>query len=209
VRAELSLLVVFTLACRPAAEPDAAVLVTVPPSPTEPGDDRPKPEPEPKPDRPLSSSFDEYTSAQVSSPCELVCADVYSCSLIDRDERAAATIELACLDACVRAPAIFIACERPSSIENDGCGGYMTCVRSAWPRHDRPTTVVESALDGCDLACKALARCYNAPEDAAAECTRQCRQSLDRDLQQVAAACSKLDGCVAIEHCINSLPGAQ
>ena len=147
-----------------------------------------------------------------ASACEYVCADVHACVLEEgREPSAAASIELGCLDACVGAPEAFATCERPGSIGADTCGGYLECVRETWPSGDRsPTDVVvdHPAGNGCDLACAAFARCYDASIDAAEECGRQCRAALTEDLQRVAGECARLDGCEAIESCVQALPGA-
>jgi hypothetical protein len=209
VKLRRAVLGLVLLGCRPAAEPDSAVSVTVPPGPSELGDDRPKPDPEPKLDLPGRSSSDGWTSTLASSPCELVCADVFSCSLIDHDPRAAATIELGCLDACVRAPKAFTSCERPRSIAADTCAAYLGCVRGAWPSEERPRTIIDAERDGCDIACKALARCRGFPEYLAEECASQCRQSLTPELQQFAVTCGDYESCPAVERCVNSLPGAR
>ena len=74
----------------------------------------------------------EQTAAIEGSPCELACADVHACVLEDgRSPSAAASIELGCLDGCVRAPDAFATCERPGSIGADTCAGYLECVRAA------------------------------------------------------------------------------
>ncbi|HVI04030.1 MAG TPA: hypothetical protein VM869_35305 [Enhygromyxa sp.] len=160
-----------------------------------------KPEPEPEP-----------TSTLEASACEYVCADVHACVLEEgREPSAAASIELGCLDACVGAPEAFATCERPGSIGADTCGGYLECVRETWPSGARtPVDVVvdQPAGNGCDLACAAFARCYDASIDEAEECGRQCRAALTEDLQRVAGECARLDGCEAIESCVQALPGA-
>lgn len=146
------------------------------------------------------------------TPCEHACADVYACVLDQgREPSAAASIELGCLDACVRAPKAFSTCERPGSIAAETCGGYLECVRERWPSgaERTPTEVVDQpAGNGCDLACAAFARCYDASIDEAEECGRQCREALSEDLQRVAGECARLDGCEAIERCVQALPGA-
>ncbi|MFO7562237.1 MAG: hypothetical protein R6X02_06310, partial [Enhygromyxa sp.] len=203
-------LALLGLGCRPAAEPEHAGAPTVPPSPSQAADEQlelrgaPKPEPEPKP----KGSAGGWTSALESSACELVCADVYSCLLLDGEERAAASIELGCLDACVRAPGAFAACERPGSIAADECAALLGCARAAWPSEERPTTIVEAGRDGCGIACRALARCRGFPEDKAELCAAQCREVLDAGQQRMAAECGDFETCPAIESCVNALPGA-
>ncbi|MFO7567009.1 MAG: hypothetical protein R6X02_30470, partial [Enhygromyxa sp.] len=87
----LTSLALLGLGCRPAAEPELVGAPTVPPSPSEAADEglehqetpEPKSEPEPEP----KGSAGGWTSALESSACELVCADVYSCLLLDGEER--------------------------------------------------------------------------------------------------------------------------
>jgi hypothetical protein len=153
----------------------------------------------------------EQTAAIEGSPCELACADVYACVLEDgHSPSAASSIELGCLDGCVRAPDAFATCERPDSIGAEVCAGYLECVRANWPSGEgAPAPGIDpSAVNGCDLACAAFARCYDATRDQADECGRKCREALTEELQRVAGECAQLDGCTAIESCVERLPGA-
>lgn len=200
------LLVLLGLGCRPssdAAEPEPVVVDERAPANgwlTKPS------EPDPVRER---ESEDETTVVREGSPCELACADVYACLLADgREPSAAATIELGCLDACVRAPAAFASCERPGSIDAQACTGYLECAHAAWPDGERSTTQIDPQADGCKLACVALARCNDATLDAAEECGRLCREALDDTHERLAGECAQLDGCTAIEECVFALPGA-
>ncbi|HLT36064.1 MAG TPA: hypothetical protein VK034_07255, partial [Enhygromyxa sp.] len=67
---------------------------------------------------------------------------------------------------------------------------------------------VEPGPDGCGIACRALGRCRGFPLENAEECARQCRRALDADLQRAAAECGEFEDCVAVERCVNALPGA-
>lgn len=199
------LLGLLGLGCRPssdAAEPEPVVVDER--APANGWLKQPSGEPDP-----VSEGEDETTVVREGSPCEQACADVYACLLEDgREPSAAATIELGCLDACVRAPAAFASCERPSSIDAQACSGYLECAHAAWPDGERSTTQIDPESDGCKLACGALARCEGAPLDAAEECARLCREALDDKHERLAGECALLDGCAAIEDCVFALPGA-
>lgn len=200
------LILLLGVGCRPPTEPERSGALTVTPSQSErePGSIEGDPPSEPPHHLGWSSTFE-------SSPCELACADVYACSLFDGDERSAVSIELGCLDACVRAPLAFAACRRPNPIAAEACVAYLSCARAAWPTEERPSTIVDvsrEGRDGCDIACRALARCRGFPDHSAEQCSTMCRVALDRGQQQVAAGCGDLETCSAIESCVTSLPGA-
>src|SRR5690606_557603 len=170
VRVVIAVVVSLAGGCRPATEPTPDPL-TVAPSSGESRSSEPRPDPELEP-----AGQHGWTAAIEGSACGLTCADVYSCLLAEGDGRSAATIELGCLGACVRAPGAFASCERPRSITADQCASYLACARAAWPSEDRPATIVEPGPDGCGIACRALGRCRGFPLENAEECARQCRR---------------------------------
>jgi hypothetical protein len=206
MRAGLGLVLVLLGPCRPGAvvsETDGAM--TVRPDPNEAlSDDEVQPEREPD----AVESPDEPADTDESPPCELACADVYACLLAEgRPDTEAASIELGCLAACVASPDAFARCERPGSIGPDTCAGYLACARRAWSNEERPPTIIDPS-DGCGRACGALARCHEAPLEAAEECAKECRELDDAELERRAGECAALEGCEAIEQCVMALPGA-
>jgi hypothetical protein len=206
LRVELLALVLLASVCRPAPAPA--------PEP-EPGGsggsvdshDADVREPEVEPE--IEADPEAQARAIEGSPCELACADVYECWLVEGHEQAAAAkIELLCLGACVRASEAFASCERPGSITADQCAGYLGCVREAWPEGAGPSTIIDSSVDGCGGACGALGRCAGATLDEIEACTRDCRKLDNPELDRLAAECAELDDCPSIIGCVLALPGA-
>lgn len=204
------LLALLVTACRPTPTPTPAPPEHAEASadPSEPGSPEPRDAetPAPTPER-----FAAWTDVGEVSPCERSCANVHACVVLEgRPRAAAATIELGCLDACVRATEAFTRCEWPSTLTADRCASSLTCIRAAWstPTDPHTPTVIEPASDGCDLACAALARCHDRPIESAETCARQCRKVLPEAQQLVARDCAALEGCSAIEDCVLALPGA-
>lgn len=105
--------------------------------------------------------------ASEARPCERLCLNVGDCLFADEgySDRAAAGLELECLDLCVHAPAeaperaSFLRCEQRSS-----CGELTTCVGDLWEplrasHAPRETAAVEALTNGCESACTWLYYC--------------------------------------------------
>ncbi|PRQ04180.1 hypothetical protein ENSA5_10180 [Enhygromyxa salina] len=225
-RATLLLALVASLsACRPAAPAPA-------PAPSRPSasssgavSEKPRavePEAPDEPEAPgepgAPSEPGAWTAVLGASACELGCADVHDCVVVEGEQSpaAAAAIELSCLDACLAAPdrdpATLYGCERPSTHEAPTCEPFLACVRGAWPdrRSERPPLV---EYNGCELACLAFARCYDRERtdqdrDGIQECTRECGEVLDDEQQQAVGACASLSSCEDVIECIIAHPGA-
>jgi hypothetical protein len=144
-----------------------------------------------------------------ASPCELSCADVHACVLVEgRTVAEASTIELGCLDGCVRAPTAFTSCPRPQPVDQSGCSEFLGCTRRAWPDEERPPTIVDEPTNGCAAVCAAFSICKWGELLAVEECTKMCKLDLDPEQEQVAMQCTKLPECEAILRCIDSVPHA-
>lgn len=152
--------------------------------------------------------------------CERACAEVHDCTLFDPayTPAAATAIELGCLGACVNNPeptgAQLFGCDRPDPIEPVRCGHFLECLGPVWPEGAPPPTptnpVVVDSQDGCTRACQAFARCFDRSTTAEQidKCSKQCRETLTPEFEQVVGECTDLPNCEEITACIMAMPGA-
>jgi hypothetical protein len=234
--AQLAIVVIVLVGCRPSAPPVAEAVPHPPAQPSDPrsSDDDAVFEPAElvaeelvaeelvavEPTAEASSEAPGVLPPGVDAPesaCEQSCGEVHACVLVERSytPSAAAAIELGCVGACLRTAerATLFGCGRPAAIELGACSPFLACVAAAWPEDIDGETTVQPVVEpnsGCARGCEAYARCWDpaTTPERVAQCTELCQQALDDEHERLFGTCAEFPDCDDITACVAETPGA-
>jgi hypothetical protein len=141
---------------------------------------------------------------------------VHDCALLagNYSVAEAASIELGCVDACLRTPerATLFGCNRPPTLEPGTCSPFLDCVAASWPDTSTapPTPAPKPIGVGCRAGCQAFATCYDpgTTGEQIDRCVEMCQRALDQQQQRVFGECAALADCEQIMACVAATPGA-